>query len=493
MRASPTRNWSKLLALAVVAVIAIVAIVKRNAWWPAASAWAQQTSRGNAAKAADSHDEHGHDEAGHASHDHGDHEHAHDDANSLELSKQARLNLGLTPDQIKPVVLQSYERSFMVPGIVAERPGRTRIQVSAPLTGVVTAVHVSPGQSVAPGALLFEMRLTHEDLVQAQVEFLKTISELDVEQREAERLKPLVDRGVVPATMFREREYAADKLRALLDAQREALKLHGLSQAQVDEITKNRRLLREVQVVAPSSSVGTPEELRLSGDGTQPVAYFEESPPLLLVQSLLVHKGQSLTAGETMCVLSDYSELYIEGAAFDQDAPALNQAAAKGWSVAALIQNPSGPATVVEGLKIAYVANEIDVDSRTLHFYVGLKNELLTPPVDASGPQFVNWRFRPGQRLQLRIPVETFEKQIVLPVDAVARDGAEQYVFVENGNHFDRIPVHVKYRDQSSVVIAADGALFPGDRVAQRGAHQMQMALKNKSGGAVDPHAGHSH
>jgi hypothetical protein len=35
--------------------------------------------------------------------------------------------------------------------------------------------------------------------------------------------------------------------------------------------------------------------------------------------------------------------------------------------------------------------------------------------------------------------------------------------------------------------------LFPGDVVAQRGAHQMQMALKNKSGGGVDPHAGHNH
>jgi len=194
-----------------------------------------------------------------------------------------------------------------------------------------------------------------------------------------------------------------------------------------------------------------------------------------------------------MCVLADYNELYIEGAAFEQDGAALNQAAANGWKVAALIQNPSGPPTIIAGLNIVYVANEIDVESRTLHFYIGLQNELLTPPVESAGPQFVNWRFRPGQRLQLQIPIEAFEQQIVVPVDAVTRDGAEQYVFVENGKHFDRIPVHVRYRDQSSVVIAADGALFPGDRVAQRGAHQMQMALKNKSGGAVDPHAGHNH
>lgn len=490
MRAPATRSWSRYITLAVALSITAVAIAWRDAWWPAVAGWAHEVSRGKAATAADSPDAHADDE--HAD-DHGDHEHAHDDASSLDLSPQARLNLGLTPDQIKPVVLQSYERALTVPGIVAERPGKTHIEVSAPLTGVVTAVHISPGEALAPGALLFGMRLTHEELVQAQVDFLKTISELDVEVRELERLKPLLEQKIVPATLTREREYAADKLRALLNAQREALRLHGLSQTQVDEIAQNRRLLREIQVVAPSGNLSMPEELRLTGSGVQPVALFDEAPELLIVQALDVHKGESLVAGQTMCVLADYSSLYIEGAAFEQDSPALTRAAANGWRVAALFHEASSRPNVIADLPIVYVANEVDVESRSLHFYVGLQNELLTPPGNADGPQFVNWRYRPGQRVQVRVPVETFEKQIVLPVDAVTRDGAEQYVFVENGKHFDRVPVHVKYRDQSSVVIAADGALFPGDRVAHRGAHQMQMALKNKSGGAVDPHAGHTH
>jgi hypothetical protein len=42
-------------------------------------------------------------------------------------------------------------------------------------------------------------------------------------------------------------------------------------------------------------------------------------------------------------------------------------------------------------------------------------------------------------------------------------------------------------------VIVSDGSLFPGDKVALVGAQQLQIALKNKSGGAPDPHAGHSH
>jgi hypothetical protein len=105
----------------------------------------------------------------------------------------------------------------------------------------------------------------------------------------------------------------------------------------------------------------------------------------------------------------------------------------------------------------------------------------------------MSWKYRPGQRLQLRVPVEEWEQQFVLPVEALAQEGAEYYVFQENGDHFDRIPVHVKYKDQFSVVISNDGSLFPGDVIARRGAHQMQMHLKNQSGGAVDPHAGHNH
>jgi cobalt-zinc-cadmium efflux system membrane fusion protein len=43
------------------------------------------------------------------------------------------------------------------------------------------------------------------------------------------------------------------------------------------------------------------------------------------------------------------------------------------------------------------------------------------------------------------------------------------------------------------VVIASDGPLKPGDVVAAGGAYQLHLAIKNKSGGGVDPHAGHNH
>jgi multidrug efflux pump subunit AcrA (membrane-fusion protein) len=109
------------------------------------------------------------------------------------------------------------------------------------------------------------------------------------------------------------------------------------------------------------------------------------------------------------------------------------------------------------------------------------------------GHRFVAWKFRPGQRVQLQIPVETLPERIVVPIDALAQDGVETYVFTPNGDHFDRRSVHVEFRDTRSAVIANDGSLFPGDLVAISGAQQLQLALKNKSGGGIDPHAGHNH
>ena len=93
--------------------------------------------------------------------------------------------------------------------------------------------------------------------------------------------------------------------------------------------------------------------------------------------------------------------------------------------------------------------------------------------------------------MQLRILVEEWPNRIVLPVDAVAQDGAEYFVFMQNGSQFERRAVHVEHKDQFNAVVANDGSLFPGDVVALTGAFELQMALKKRSTPAV--HHGHTH
>ncbi|WP_417736681.1 efflux RND transporter periplasmic adaptor subunit [Rosistilla oblonga] len=487
-------------------LVVLVAGFTWQRWFPATQSWVGRTVAVFRSGGPES-DHEGESAAAdpHAGHDHSGHAHAgHDEASSLELSAQAIRNIGLSDETIQPIQLETYRKSITVPAVVVERPGRSRVQVATPMTGVVTHVHAVQGEAIEPGALLFQVRLTHEDLVQAQTEFVQTLGEWDVEKREIARLQDVTRSGAVAGKVLLEREYAKDKLEAALSAQRESLRLHGLSDKQVEQIASERRLLRELQIYAPSVDNHPEEELRLSMNPIQAAAYTHNrqaaqpadglpavAGPLIL-QELAVHKGQSVSAGETLCILAEYDELFIEGLAFEQDIDQLRRASQNDWTVDAVFDQPNDKKQIVAGLRIVYLDNRVDPDSRTLNFYVRLTNQV-TKDQRADGNRYIEWRYLPGQRLQLRVPVEEWPQQIVLPVEAVAREGAEFFVFQQNGNHFDRIPVHVKYRDQYSAVIDNDGSLFPGDVVAMRGAHQMQMALKNKAGGGVDPHAGHNH
>jgi len=95
--------------------------------------------------------------------------------------------------------------------------------------------------------------------------------------------------------------------------------------------------------------------------------------------------------------------------------------------------------------------------------------------------------------VELLVPVERWADRIVLPVGAVVQDGPESYVFEKNDGHFDRRSVRVEYRDEYSAVLANDGTLTPGKMVIVSGSYQVHLAMKNKGGGAPDPHAGHNH
>jgi len=405
----------------------------------------------------------------HAGHDHGG-------GNSIELSAQARKNIGLgEPLKVK---LEPFTKTISVPGMVVERPGRSTVEVTAPMTGVITRIYPTEGEAVEPGEKLFDLRLTHEELVQSQADLLKSAEELDVNAREIKRIEDLIKEQALPGKQMLERQYERQKLEAGLRAQRQALLLHGLTNEQIDAILRNRTLLQNLTVTVPT----TTESGGMSPAGT-----------IFQVQNLKVAQGQHVTAGDTLAILADHAQLFIEGEAFERDMQEISRAAEKALPVSATLDTNVATPSVVSNLRLLYLAAKVNSDSRTLDFYVTLPNEKVRDTKLDDGRRFIAWRFRPGQRVQLEIPIETLPDRIVLPADAVAQEGPETYVFVPNGDRFDRRGVHIEYRDQKWVVIANDGSVFPGDLVAPTGAQQLLLALKNKAGGGIDLHAGHNH
>ena len=150
-------------------------------WWPATRRLVDQaTARGESA---------GHAEEGH--------EHGHGGENSIEVSPQAMKSLGLNEQTLPPARLSTYRQSITVPALIVGRPGRTRLEASTPIAGVITHVHAVQGEAVQPGAVLFQLRITAEALVNSQMNLLKLLGELDVETREIERLTKAVEGGAV--------------------------------------------------------------------------------------------------------------------------------------------------------------------------------------------------------------------------------------------------------------------------------------------------------
>jgi cobalt-zinc-cadmium efflux system membrane fusion protein len=259
----------------------------------------------------------------------------------------------------------------------------------------------------------------------------------------------------------------------------------GLTPAQVDTIAAGD-FVSTIDVVAPpaievpdDASKGANSRMRLVSVRTGMVTYE--------VQDLDVELGQQVQAGQVLSTLADHSSLLIKGHAFKREASFLEAAAQNAWPIHVRFSEDNAATwpELNQRFEIRHLSNSIDTISRTFDFFVPLENQ--SRFYEKAGETFVVWRFRPGQRVRLGVPVEQMENVFVLPAAAVVREGPEAYVFRQNGDLFNRIPVHIVYEDRSDVVIANDGSIAPGHYLAQGSAASLNRVLKSQASSGVDP------
>jgi multidrug efflux pump subunit AcrA (membrane-fusion protein) len=443
------------LGLAAASGLAAVAAATRERWVPLVFPPAP------AAKAGPDHDDHDHDEL----------------PDRVKLTPQAQANLGLDrPGAVGTLTPQAYWRKIVIPGVVVDRPGESDRGVTSKVTGVVTEIRARPGDTVRPGDPLFTLGLASEFLQGAQNDLAKAARELEFAAARRDRTADLVKAGTQSAGVLAEEENNVKRLATHVRALRRQLQVFGLSPADVDR-AENGDPVTEVVIHAPA---------RAAGDGPPPPAgggVFE-------VQDLKVTLGEQVQAGQTLCVLSDHGRLFVEGRAFKSEATALADVAENRTGIEAEFADepPGGWGTAVPPLHIRHLSNVVDPQTRTFAFYLPLENEARAFTRD--GRTHLVWRFRPGQRVRLRVPVEKLGDDVfVLPAGAVVREGAEAFVFVQAGDVYRRKPVRVLHADRDEAVIARDGSVSAAELVVRTPA----AAALNRAVKAAAGDGGHGH
>ncbi len=402
------------------------------------------------------------------------------EAKTLKMSEQARKNLGLVSKPAKP---QAYWRTIEVPGEIVDRPGYSDRGVTSPVVGVVTEVHAFPGDTVKPGDRLFTLRLFSEYLQNTQSELFKATREIQLITEQHARLEGLVKAGGVPESRLIELDNQLRRQKALIQSYQQDLLTRGLNPDQIKSVADGT-FVSTIEVVAPpvvdhaaKSSEIQPVAFHVTGSSIDGLAYE--------VQELNVELGQQVQAGQLLSTLANHQALFIEGHAFKREASFLARAAENNWPIRCSFAEDDHVdwPPFDQTLEIRHLANSINSETRTFNFFIPLVNQ--SRAYDKDNQTFIVWRFRPGQRVRLQVPVEELKNVLVLPSAAIVREGPEAYVFQQNGDLFNRLPVHVLHEDRLQTVLANDGSVKAGLYLAQSAAASLNRVLKAQAASGI--------
>ena len=405
---------------------------------------------------------------------------------------------------------RDYFQKVRIPAEVVERIPQSRRSVSAPIAGVVTKVFVAQGQAVRPSQKLFDIRITDQSIADSQVSLLQVFGNLEVSRAKKERLVKL-GTGVVAGKQLMEAEFEIKKLVDRRAALIQEMRARGMGEEQIKTFIKTRKLARDITIYAPALDEVSPQPQGLALPVTPASATIGPQPdnanPIqtddqyFTVETISALQGASLELGDPLCSLTHHRELLIKGLAFEGDIDKIANANQNGWKFTA--QFGEGPdAQVRDGLSLYQVENHVDTESQTFPIFVEIRNEVINQTSDSQERTYVNWRFKPGQRAHLEVPIEMWKSQIVIPLAAMVREGPETFVFMKISHthtaqdgtvdhEFQKVPVKVLHTDKRFAVLKKDVRLDLLENFALDQAYQLNLALKLAASGGGGH--GHSH
>jgi len=368
----------------------------------------------------------------HAEHgdEHGDEHGGHEEGGEpIKLSPAQIKQAGITTLVLQH---QAEKKSVTAPGNVSFNAYNIT-DVTAVVDGVVNARHVRLGDKVKRGQRL--VTLTSSVLAQAQADYLRVEAVYHTSKLDLKRLQGLVKDQIVSQARFQQVQSGHQAAFANLAAAKATLSSYGMNKKEIKGLAKEKHYGRLV--------------LRASRSGTITADNFRLGQHIAAGTRLLQIVDESTVWVEVKLAQSQVEHLYI-----GQAAMVFNR------------KQDKYQANVVN------IHHQLDVITRTVGVRLEVKN-----PKDS---------LRPGMFVRAEIAAGDGDEVLLLPEDAVQRQGNELIVFVEEeAGHFERREVEVGKTSLGFVSILK--GVEEGEAVVITGAFTLASELA-KSGFAVHNH-----
>lgn len=306
----------------------------------------------------------------------------------------------------------------------------TRVtRLGSPVMGRIADLAVREGQDVQRGQLLALVHST--DLSDAQLVFLKALSQKQVGQRAVERAQVLLKADVIGSVELQRREAELAQASAELDAVRDQLVLLGMPTHAIATLEKTRHIDSVSRVVA-------------SMDGT--------------VLERKVTVGQVIQPSESICDIVDLSHVWLVADVPEQHAGHLTVGQEIEAHVAAL------PDRVIQG-KLSFVSATVNRDTHTVQVRMDLPN--------------ADRKFKPAMLVTMVLKDQA-EQRLVVPTTAVVREENAEHVFVQQAADTFVLRQVTLGNESSGNRVVIEG-VRPGEKIITEGAFHLNNERRRRA------------
>lgn len=340
----------------------------------------------------------------------------------LKLSSEDRTRLGIrtTRAEVRPIA------TALNLAAIATLPSEARWTASSQLAGTIHSHTLAPGKPIAAGEVI--MQIASPDFQNSQLDLLKTLLDANLIRQRAERLQQ-AGRDVFSRRALLEMLNRADQLELKAESLKRQLISMGLSSAEVNSMAVDRKILSYLPIRSPMDGY----LVRFTGT-----------------------LGETVVANQALAEIQKLQDVWIEAQVPNQDISSLSL---KDAGIVSVLSMPS----VRFPASVSRVGPIVSPTTRTQRIW-------LVP-----NPAPENFVLRDGMQLSLAMNVNERVTSLVVPNEAILRDGLHAFVFVQKADgYLERRRVTTGRTDGQSTEVKT--GVNPGDEVIVAGGRELQTA-----------------